>query len=235
MKTPPPLTTEDCARMDLFRGLAPAALARVAARAKVRRLAQGALVFAQGTAARHCHILLDGRVRITQSDGNGAQVVVRFIGPGETFGIVPLFTDGRYPARAVSVVDCVEVRWTEAALFALMRCEPGVAFNIIGMLGARIVEVQERLRELATQRVERRVAHALLRLAAQAGMSADGGTTIAFPLRRKDVADMCGATLHTVSRILTAWEKAGLIASRRQRITLRRPGELRRLAHDALP
>ena len=233
MKPVPQLTSDALARMDLFHGLTVPALDQVAARANVRRLATDALVFSQGGAARHCHVLLEGRVRITQSDRNGAQLVVRFIGPGETFGTVPLFTDRKYPARAVSVVDSIEVRWTEAALFDLMGRYPRVAVNIIRILGARVNEVQERLRELATQRVERRIAHVLLRLAAQAGSDGSDGTTIAFPLRRKDVADMCGATLHTVSRVLTAWEKAGLLATRRQRITIRRLDMVRSMAHDA--
>ena len=43
---------------------------------------------------------------------------------------------------------------------------------------------------------------------------------------------MCGTTLHTVSRILTGWEKAGLIATRRQRVTIGNPAEIRRLADE---
>ena len=62
--------------------------------------------------------------------------------------------------------------------------------------------------------------------------TAGNRTTIAFPLTRKDVAEMCGTTLHTVSRILTAWEKAGLIATSRQRVTIGNPAEIRRLADE---
>lgn len=88
------------------------------------------------------------------------------------------------------------------------------------------------MRELATQRAERRVAHALLRLARQAGRSTIDGTAIELPLRRKDVADIAGTTLHTASRILTSWEKAGLLATDSQRLTIRRPSEISRIAED---
>lgn len=88
------------------------------------------------------------------------------------------------------------------------------------------------MRELATQRAERRVAHALLRLARQAGRSTIDGTAIELPLRRKDVADIAGTTLHTASRILTSWEKAGLLATDNQRLTIRRPSEISRIAED---
>jgi CRP-like cAMP-binding protein len=53
---------------------------------------------------------------------------------------------------------------------------------------------------------------------------------IPFPLRRKDVADVAGTTLHTASRVLTGWEKAGLLASRRRRVTVLSPSDLLRIA-----
>lgn len=225
--TPPPAVL---AGMELFQGLSPTALAEVRSRAQIRHLAKDTVVFAQNAATAHCHALVDGRVRITQLDGNGAPLVVRFIGPGEMFGAVALFTDGRYPAEAATVVESIEIRWTEADLRDLIERHPRIALNIIRILGGRIREVQERLREVATQRVECRIANALLRLADRAGQSTGGGMTIAFPLTRRDLADMCGATLHTVSRVLTGWEKADLLVTKRQRITIRQPDAILRIA-----
>ena len=228
------LAPEALAGMELFIGLAPPALAEVAARARLSHLAKNATVFEQGQLADRCHALINGRVRITQSDQDGAQLVVRFVGPGEMFGTVALFTDRAYPAEAVAVTDSIEISWTETALLDLIARHPQIAVNILKVVGARLREVQERLRELATQRVERRIAHVLLRLAARAGQMAGPGTLIDFPVTRKDVAEMCGATLHTVSRILTAWEKAGLLATDHRRITIRDPAALQRIAEDPL-
>jgi hypothetical protein len=44
------------------------------------------------------------------------------------------------------------------------------------------------------------------------------------------VADISGTTLHSASRILTAWEKAGLLVSRNQRLTIRKPFEIQQIA-----
>jgi|SRR5579883_1077690 CRP-like cAMP-binding protein len=218
------------ARMDLFRGLPPAALAEAMARGRIRRLARDTVIFTQGEAASRAHALIEGRVRIAQSDEGGGHLLIRFIGPGDMFGTVALFTTRRYPAEAEAVTDSVEIAWTEATLLDLLGRYPQIALNVVKIVGARLQEVQERLRELATQRVEQRLARALLRLAEQAGQTADGGTTIAFPLSRKDLAEMCGTTLHTASRILTAWEKTGLAASGRRRITLRSLSGLKTIA-----
>jgi len=219
--------------MELFRGLPPAALEAATAHARIRRLPRNAGIFNQGDGEVRAHAILEGGVRISQSGSDGAQVVIRFIGPGETFGTVALFTGGHYPADAITLSETLEASWSEADLLELMSSYPQIAINVIHIIGRRLQEVQNRVRELATQRVEQRVAHAVLRLARQAGHSTEAGTAIEFPLRRKDVADIAGTTLHTASRILTAWEKADILGSRNQRLTLRKPAEIRRIAEQA--
>src|SRR6516225_3178566 len=128
------LAPEALAGMELFLGLASSALAEVAARARLSHLAKNAMVFEQGQPADRCHALLSVRVRITQSDQDGAQLVVRFVGPREVFGTVALFTDRAYPAEAVAVTDSIEISWTEAALLELIARHPQIAVNILKCL-----------------------------------------------------------------------------------------------------
>src|SRR5690606_12355940 len=149
-----------------------------------------------------------------------------------TFGTVGLFTDQRYPADATTLADSIVISWSRMELFALIDRHPHIAVNVIQVIGKRLKEAQDRMRELSTQRVARRVAHAVLRLARQAGHNTGDGTVIEFPLTRSDVANMSGTTLHTASRVLAAWEKSGLLASDKQQVTLRRVTELQRIADD---
>ncbi|HKN30390.1 MAG TPA: Crp/Fnr family transcriptional regulator [Roseiarcus sp.] len=227
------LAPQALAATELFRGLPASALESVAARARVRRLPKELRIFGQGDDGVRAHAVIEGGVRIAQSGSDGAQVIVRFFGPGEMFGTVSLFTDGRYPADAVTLAETLEASWSEADLLDLIHRHPQIGVNVIRIIGKRLQEVQDRVRELATQRAERRVAHAVLRFARQAGRSTIDGTAIEFPLRRKDVADISGTTLHTASRILTAWEKAGLLVTHNQRLTVRQPAELFQIAEDA--
>src|SRR5215471_12628814 len=179
---------EQLSRLDLFLGLKPAALTEVARRGQVQKLTKGTLLFAQGATADRCHALIEGRMRIAQSGAEGDQIIVRFVGPGETFGTVALFTDRRYPAEATAVVDSLEISWPEPTLLELIQRHPQIALNLVKIVGSRLREAQERLREVATQRVDQRIAHALLRLAHEG----EGGTAIGFPVTRQDLAEMCG-------------------------------------------
>lgn len=213
-------------------GLPDPVLEAVAAAARPRRVARATRIFNQGDENVRAHVVIEGGVRISQTGSDGAQVVVRFISPGEMFGTVALFTDSNYPADATALADTLEASWSEVELLDLMTRYPQIAINAIRIIGRRLQEVQNRMRELATQSAERRVAHALLRLVRQSGRSTTAGTTINFSLRRKDVADVAGTTLYTASRILTGWEKAGLVVSQQHRLTIRNPSELLRIAED---
>jgi len=226
-------TTDPCydlTGLELLSGLSPEALEEVRTAARVRQLPRNTRVFNQGDMDVRAHALLQGSVRISQSGSDGAQVVVRFITRGEMFGTVALFTDHRYPADAETLSDCVEVSWNEAALASLMSRHSAMAINFIRIIGRRLQEAQERMRELATQRVEQRIAHTLLRLSRRAGRATAEGTTIELPLRRKDIADICGTTLHSASRILTPWEKAGWLTTREQHLTIREIAKIRRVS-----
>ena len=223
----------EIAAIPLFEGMRADALDELVARARVRALPRGGRAFDQGEPVERAHVLLSGAVRISQAGSDGGQVALRFIGPGEIFGSVAIFTDGQYPADGVAMTDSVEVSWGRAELLALTERHPRIALNLIAIVGHRLAELQNRVREMATQRAESRIANTLLRFGAQAGRATAAGTEIAFPLRRKDIADISGTTLYTVSRTLGDWRRRGLIAADGRGVVLTLPLELRRIAESA--
>ena len=112
---------------------------------------------------------------------------------------------------------------------------PHLAVNAMQTIGQRLQEAHTRIREMATEEVERRVAHAVLRLIDQAGRKEGNGIRIDFPISRQDIAEMTGTTLHTVSRLLSAWKERGLVNSGRKRIVVCALDDLIRLAEGPAP
>lgn len=223
---------ESIAALDLFRALPAHALEEVCCRMRVQRVAKDDVIFAQGGPAARAWAISTGCVRIVQTGSNGRQAILRFIGPGQMFGTVPLFTDHRLPADAIAAEASSVLSWSEADLLRLIDRHPRIAVNLIAVLGTRLGQLQERVRELTTLRAEQRLALAVLRLAAQAGRETASGRTIGLPLRRRDLAEFSGTTLYTASRALAAWQKAGLLASRRGQLTICDARGLRRIAGD---
>jgi len=116
--------------------------------------------------------------------------------------------------------------WPSAAWPRLVAQHPALAANTLQTVGQRLQEAHTRVIEMTTEEVERRIARALLRLVKQAGRKVESGIEIDFPICRQDVAEMTGTTLHTVSRVLSAWEQQELVESGRQRIVVRDPHRL---------
>ncbi len=202
----------------VFESLAPTDLDDILRRATSRHYAPGDRVFEQGQPAAQFFVLLHGRLRVTQVTSEGQQVVVRMVNPGDMFGIAKALQRTDYPGTATAVSDSVVLAWPMHLWSEFLQRYPGLAISAMQTVGSRLLEAQQRLRELSTEEVERRVAHAVLRLANQSGKKEGRGVRIDFPVSKQDIAEMTGTTLHTVSRILTAWEAAGLVEGGRQKL-----------------
>ncbi len=221
------------AALPAFAGLGPEALDDALTLARTLRLPKGATAFAQGQQADEFFLLLNGRLRVTRLTPQGQQMVVRFVGPGDMFGVAMAIKSDIYPGTATAVVDSLALVWPNSAWAGLVSRHPELALNTMGTIGARLQDSQTRILEMSTQQVEKRVAHAVLRLVNQAGRKTDEGLLIDFPISRQDIAEMTGTTLHTVSRILSAWEEKGLVEGGRQRLLVRDPHGLFMLAEKA--
>jgi CRP-like cAMP-binding protein len=122
--------------------------------------------------------------------------------------------------------------WTSAAMRALLESENRLALNALRFVSGRLYDLQRRHRQLMTERVERRVARTLLRLAHEAGRRVESGVEIDFPISRQDIAEMTGTTLYTVSRLLSAWEERGVVRGGRQRVIVTNSRALVAIAED---
>lgn len=195
-----------------------------------RRVPVGEVVFEQGAPALEFFVLLHGRLKVTQVTPDGQQVVVRVVNPGDLFGIARALQRQDYPGTATAAVDSIAIVWPMSLWDAALRAHPRLATNAMQAMGQRLQEAHTKLRELATEDVERRVAHAVLRLVQQSGKKTPDGIRIDFPISREDIAQMTGTTLHTVSRILSSWETAGLVEGGRQKLMVKDAHRLQRLA-----
>ncbi|TIT76706.1 MAG: Crp/Fnr family transcriptional regulator [Mesorhizobium sp.] len=211
------------AGLSLFEGIAAADLDRIVGQARSIRIAKDQPVFEQEQEAHSFFLLLDGHVRVVKSTPDGQEVTVRYISPGELMGIASALGRTTYPANAIAAVDCVVLAWPSQLWPTFATSFPSFGSNTYKTVGTRLQDAHTRVIEMSTEQVEQRVAHALLK---QSGKKTEEGILIDFPISRQDVAEMTGTTLHTVSRLLSAWEDQGLVKSGRQRVVVVEPHRL---------
>ena len=218
--------------VQLFRGLDRSQLAPVGRMARYYEVPGEAFFFTEGAPARTVYLLRHGRVKLLHRTPQGREVVLRFVGPGDLLGPTATLGDQHYPVSAQAIRQCQALAWEGQAMAQLMEACPRIALNALNDYAARVQELRDRYCELATERVEQRVAHVLLRLAHQAGWNTGNGVLIDMPLSRRDLAEMTGTTLYTVSRILAAWERRGLVEIGRQRVVVRQSVGLETIGAD---
>jgi CRP-like cAMP-binding protein len=216
----------------LLNGLSDPDVVKVIEAGHPRGAVRDEFFFHQGSPATTLYLLTAGRVRLLQVTPEGAQIVLRFVSVGELFGAVAFLGEMIYPASAQAVGDCTAVCWDGKTMQDLIERYPRLAHNTMVQMAGRIQELQDRLREMATERVERRIANTLLRLARQTGKKTAEGVLIDLPLSRQDLAEMSGTTLYTVSRVLSRWEQDGIVEAGRERVLIRVPHRLVVIAQD---
>lgn len=212
--------------LPLFAELVDQDLVKILQSATSRRCAAGQTVFEQGALAREFFVLLHGRLRVTQVTADGQQLIVRMVNPGDLFGIARVLQRNDYPGTSNAVIDSIVLCWPMSEWDGLLARYPQLAVRAIRALGGRLQDAQARIREMSTEVVERRVGHTVLRLVKQSGERRPEGICINFPISKQDLAEMTGTTLFTVSRILSAWEDAGIVISGRQKLTVTDPHRL---------
>ena len=216
--------------LPVFSAMGEAELDDVIAHAQAQRIAKGTAVFRQGEIAEAFFVLLHGRLKVVKVTPHGKRIIVRFVNPGDIYGIAKALRREDYPATATAVVDSVTLAWPNEIWDDFVASHPAFAANVMQMMGDRLQEAHTRLKELSTEEVEHRVAHTVLRLVTQSGRKTDEGVLVDFPITQQDLAEASGTTLHSVSRILSAWENAGLVAVGRRRIVVRDVQALSELA-----
>lgn len=212
---------EKLSETDLFRGLTPENLHEVLSAAlPLQRLPAGYTLFRQGEPANVCFALLDGRAHLTRFDLNGHEIVLRIIEPGHALGITALLDEGTYSTDARLAQPAAVVAWTKADIQRLGRRHPLILQNALQIAVGRYVELQQDYQRLAFESVERRLATALVKLA-HASPADRLETDITIHESRESLAAIAVTTIFTVSRLLTEWERRGIVTLGRGVITIR--------------
>ncbi len=224
------LSPKDLKQVVVFQNATEGELQLILKNSMTRTVEENEFFFFQGDAAQYLYILITGQAKLMQSNPNGQQVNLRTLHPWQMFGALgAVRADAIYPATAQALEDSSALAIESGFLHKMLESSPHIAFDLMTLMTSYIQEMQARYRELATEKVEQRVANALIRLAGQSGVKSSKEAGIELSFSRQDVAEMTGSTLYTISRLLSEWERQGIIETGRERIKILKPHELVRI------
>lgn len=205
----------------VFHGVEAAVVTELAAAARSRRLADGEYLAHQGDLVEFLVLVATGALRLVRTDANGREVIVRIAPAGEIVaGVVILPEPWRLPVALVAEGATAVWRWPREMIRSFVGRCPQLGANIVATMASRMQESIVRVEALHSAPVESRLAHTVCDLANRQGVRVPEGVAL-DGLGRQQLADMVGASMFTVSRLLAAWQREGLVKLGRERVVLR--------------
>ncbi len=189
----------------------------------VLRLPAGATLFRETDQCGGFPMVLQGRVRISRGLADGRELVLYDVGPGESCVLSTgcLLGNARYNARGTCETG-VELALLPPELFDRLVAEhPPFRTAVFRLFGERLVRLVELAEAVGFQRVEQRLAAALL------GVGREVHTS------HEKLAQRLAASRETVSRALKVFEGSGWIRLRRGTIEILQPQALRAAAEGS--
>lgn len=150
-------------------------------------------------------------MKVYKATPAGKELILEIFGAGDPLAAVAVYESVPFPASAIALEDVTCLRIEQREFFALLEQHPAIVRGLLSGLTMRLAELTRRLTDLTGARVDARFARLFLKLADQIGRAERSATFVPLPLARQELADMTGTTIETTIRIMSRWQKDGVV------------------------
>jgi len=201
-------------RFEAFSEIPNSDCAAIVADAREMQFQRHSTIFSEGSPANRVALLLSGCMKVTQGRAQGQEVILRLHGPGDLLGKLGNQPRANHSYTTYTVQPSVALVWEIDNFEAMVDRFPLLRRNIANILERHLNELEIRYREVSTEKVSSRLSNLLVRLVSQVGKRIESCVEIA--LSRRELAQLTGTTLFTVSRLLCQWEAQRIVSARRE-------------------
>jgi len=224
------IDVETVRKLPRFSGLTPEAHKWLSERLARKFFEKGKLLFLEGEDSSYLYLVERGAVKVFRSLESGRELILGLFRYGDAIGEVALIDGNGYPASASAHEDSTVLLMRREDYLYYLKAFDGAAIALLRDLMMRMRTMQRRMEDLGGGGVEYRLGRVLQTFCAAS--KGDGPLYIPVPLTRQDFADMVGARVETVIRIMSRWQKEGLIGHDEGRLWVRDRATLEALVHS---
>lgn len=199
--------------LELFQGLAPEQLAELNGLLRGQTVQTGTHFITAEQPGEVVYVLLEGTVKIYVTRADGREVILAFLGPGDTVGEMSLVDSAGRSANVVTT-EPSRLLWMDRATFqSCLRAMAPLANNLVRLLANRLRFANEQILALCTLDVSGRVARQILAMADRYGSRQAGGEVrIPIRLTQSDLAEIVGASRERVNQVVVELKQRGFIS-----------------------
>jgi len=195
---------------------------RLKAWGAARRLAKDELLFAAGDPAKGFYAVQSGEVRVYRMDGDGREVEVARLGPGEFLAEAAAFASDEYPSFAQATRDSTVLYFAKEDIWRRIESDPSLAKEFIALMAGKCLALNRRIESLGFLTVKQRLAQYLL-----TQCSGRGQCLVNLPMKKGELARLLGTVNETLSRSLKQLRQEGTIEVKGSRIKIKNCPALR--------
>lgn len=207
------LLQQDLGSLPVFQTFSVQLLEALRLNAQVYHLKPQETLLFQGDQIRSFYVILKGGIRLVEYGDSGPSVTLKIYGPGDIFGLLAISGSYPHPTQIEAIHDSTVLAFDGNTTRNLILEYPELGLAIIDMLNQHVHHAHRRIRHMAAERVDRRLARTLLHFCDKFGKeNCSGSISIDVPLSQRDLAEFTATTVETINRTLTQWSKQGFIA-----------------------
>ncbi len=205
--------------LPMFKDLPAPLRARVESLATLQEFAKGDEIWHAGDTAQHLTVVVSGRVKVVRHADAG-DVILEMFTAGETVGAVAVYNQIAYPATAIAMEPSLLLRLPRRDWLDLIEHDARFSRGMMLELTRLNMVLTRKLAAMHGTRVDARVAGLFLSLAERVGRSTDAGIEIPLALSRQEIAELVGTTVESAIRVMSRWNREGVLVTGRQRFVI---------------
>jgi len=206
--------TKALSRMLLFEGLSEQELKRLNNELLHRKtFPAGTNIITVAQRGEVVYILLEGSVKIYVDQLDGSEVILAFLGPGDTFGEMGIIGSGGRSASVLTLEPCTCLAMDRKTFLQCLRTMSNLSYNLVRLLSRRLRLANEQIQALSSLDVRGRVARQLLAFAQRYG-EPNVNSEVLIPLRltQTDLASLVGASRERVNQVIVDLKEQDFIS-----------------------
>jgi CRP-like cAMP-binding protein len=206
-------------------GLQPSVVDEILEAAKQRLYPANSVVTHEGDPAGYLCLILSGRARHFSITPDGQKIVVSWMAPGHIFGGAAVLSEPvDYILNTEVVSDSRVLVWDRSALAGLTARYPRLLENGLMIAYDYLIKYRALHLALACHTARQRLATVLVNLAIGMGQQVAEG--VELDINNEELANEAHVTQFTASRLLSEWQRNGMVVKKRGKVLLPSPTRL---------
>lgn len=189
---------------------------------------KGDPIFEEGESVNGIYCIKDGVCKLSKLSANGKDQIVKLVKPGELLGQRSMISDEPANLSAVALEDMEVCFIPKSEVLGFFNNNNQFSMNMMKSICGDLKEADDHMVSMAQKTVKERLAETLLYLEDTFGKNEDGSLHI--QLSREELAGMIGTATESCIRLLSEFNKSGLIDLNGKKIVILDKNKLKRMA-----